>query len=221
LKITKGLSVAIRGKANDETKRADPRVSTAPKHCSAPWNCSGHAVMRARLWKTSKLRWAATECMPPVRALEEARTARDGIEAMLRRAVESFSQPGKPRGCLLLLGATKCTPANKGPQEYLLAVRQQAPEAISGRLSRAVAEGDVSQNADTDAIAAFYLTVAHGLAIRASDGASRAHLIAAVDGAMAAWDGLTNPGSKHERSSADGRGDSAGGRKSGRRATTA
>jgi AcrR family transcriptional regulator len=77
--------------------------------------------------------YIATECMPPVRALEEAGTARDGIEAMLRRAVESFSQPGKPQGCLLLLGATKCTPANKGPQEYLLTVRQQAPEAISKR----------------------------------------------------------------------------------------
>ena len=135
--------------------------------------------------------YISTECMPPVRALEEARTARDGIEAMLRRAVESFSQPGKPRGCLLFLGATKCTPANKGPQEYLLSIRQRAPEAISGRLGRAVAEGDISPNADTNGIAAFYATVAQGLAIRAGDGASREHLMAAVDGAMAAWETLT------------------------------
>ncbi|WP_375160831.1 TetR/AcrR family transcriptional regulator [Bradyrhizobium sp. RDT46] len=131
--------------------------------------------------------YIATECMPPLRALEEAETARAGIEAMLRQAVESFTQPGKPQGCLLLHGATKCTPANKGPQEYLLAVRQRSPEAISERLRRAVAEGDVPQNVDIDGITAFYATVAQGLAIRAGDGASRAHLTAAVDGAMAAW----------------------------------
>ena len=74
--------------------------------------------------------YIATECTPPVRALEEAGTAREGIEAMLRRAVESFSQPGMPHGCLLFLGATKCAPANKAPQEYLQAVRQRSPEAI-------------------------------------------------------------------------------------------
>ena len=43
--------------------------------------------------------YIARECVPPVRAMEEARTAREGIEAMLRRAVESFTLSN---ACLLL-----------------------------------------------------------------------------------------------------------------------
>jgi hypothetical protein len=40
-------------------------------------------------------------------------------------------------------------------------------------------------------MASFYATVLHGLAVRAGDGASRPALMAAVDGAMAAWSPLT------------------------------
>lgn len=130
---------------------------------------------------------------PPMCALEEGKTARASIEGMLRHAVESFSQPGKPRGCLLFLGATKCAPANQGPQEYLQMVRQRSPEAIKKRLRRAVTEGDISPDADLDAIVAFYVTLAHGLAVRAGDGVSRADLMAAVDGAMSAWPAMTRP----------------------------
>jgi AcrR family transcriptional regulator len=146
--------------------------------------------------------YIARECMPPVRAMEEARTAREGIEAMLGRAVESFTQPGKPQGCLLLHGATKCAPANQGPQAYLQTVRQNAPEGIGRRLRQAVAEGDVSPDANLHGIASFYATVAQGLAVRAADGASRAELMAAVVGAMAAWPEMTKPqqaSGKHDR----------------------
>lgn len=145
------------------------------------------------LFKEAADLYIATVCAPPLCALEEATTAREGIETMLRRAVESFSQPGMPHGCMLLLGATKCAPASQGPQAYLQAVRQRAPEGIERRLRRAVAEGDVSQDADLRRIAAFYVTVAHGLAVRAGDGTTRADLMAAVDGAMAAWVEMAKP----------------------------
>jgi len=124
---------------------------------------------------------------PLVRALEEGRTARDGIEAMLRRSAETFSQPGKPRGCLLLLGATNCAPANQGAQAYLQDMRTRAPEVIKQRLRRGAVEGDLPAGADVGRITAFYVTVANGLAMRAADGATRRDLMAAVDGAMAAW----------------------------------
>jgi AcrR family transcriptional regulator len=154
--------------------------------------------------------YMATVCIPPVRALEEAKTAREGIEAMLRRAVESFSQPGMPQGCLLLFGATKCAPANQGPQAYLQTARQRAPDGIARRLRRAVAEGDVSPDANLRGIVEFYTTVAHGLAVRAGDGATRGDLMAAVDGAMAAWaemaapqrDSGENPRKSHTRTGA-------------------
>jgi AcrR family transcriptional regulator len=129
---------------------------------------------------------------PAVQALDESATAREAIHQMLLLTAESLCRPGKPRGCLLVLGATKCAPANAGAQDYLQSIRQQAPTVIKRRLKRAVAEGDLPASADMAAIASFYATVLHGLGIRAGDGASRKALVAAVDGAMAAWPALAS-----------------------------
>jgi AcrR family transcriptional regulator len=136
---------------------------------------------------------------PTVRTLQEGKTAHEAVEAMLRLTAESFSRRGKPHGCMLVLGATNCAPSNKGPQNYFHAIRQRAPKVIKRRLDRGVAEGELSPALDTGAIAAFYATVIHGLGVRAGDGAPRAALMAAVDGAMAAWKILTakpNSGSR-------------------------
>lgn len=134
--------------------------------------------------------YASTFGAPIVRALQEGRTARESVDAMLRRTVESVSCPGKPRGCMFLRGAMTCARANQRPQEYVRAIRQRGPKVIKQRLDRAVADGDLSPDVDTAAVASFYATVAYGLGIRAGDGASRGALMTAVDGAMAAWDAL-------------------------------
>jgi AcrR family transcriptional regulator len=126
-----------------------------------------------------------------VRAMQEAKTAREAVGTMLRLSAEAVSLPGKPRGCMVVLGAMNCTPSNQAPQEYLRAIRQGAPKLIKQRLDRAVAEGEFSPSLDTRAIASFYATVINGLAVSAGDGASRAALLAAADGAMAAWKELT------------------------------
>ena len=145
---------------------------------------------KAELFLKAADLYLATIGNPTVRALEEGETAREAVEAMLRLTAESFSIPGKPHGCLLVLGATNCAPSNKGPQDYLQAIRRRAPEVIEQRLKRAVAEGELPSELDAAAMAAFYATIIHGLAVRAGDGASREALMAAVAGAMAAWDAL-------------------------------
>lgn len=134
--------------------------------------------------------YLATIGDPTVRALEERKTAREAVEVMLRLTAESFSGSGKPHGCLLVLGAMNCAPSNQGPQHYLRAIRQRAPKVIEQRLRRAVAECELPSELDVSAVAAFYATIIHGLAVRAGDGASRKALMAAVDGAMAAWGAL-------------------------------
>jgi AcrR family transcriptional regulator len=144
---------------------------------------------KERLFKEAADLYLATVGEPTLRALEEGTTAREGLEAMLRLTAEYLSQRG--HGCLLVLGAMNCTPANKGAQDYLRAIRQRAPKVIKQRLHRSVARGELSPVLDTNTVAAFYATVIHGLGVRAGDGASRAELMAAVDGAMAAWDTLT------------------------------
>jgi AcrR family transcriptional regulator len=137
-------------------------------------------------------RYRATNGAGGRRALTLPRV-RDSIEALLRASLDAFCDPSGPRGCLLLTGTVDGTRANKDAHELLHRLRQQPPELIRKRLERAVADGELPPGLDLTGIASFYATVLHGLAIRARDGASRASLVAAVDGAMAAWKSLTTP----------------------------
>lgn len=134
-----------------------------------------------------------TVVLSSLQALEGAGTARAGVEGMLKGAVENFSRKGKPRGCLLLHGAMKCAPSSQGAQDLLQSIRVRSPDGLKKRLRRAVKEGDLPAGTDIARMAAFYTTVAQGLGVRAADGASRKELMAAVDGAMAAWDELAAP----------------------------
>lgn len=146
---------------------------------------------KEELFKEVTSLYVATVGEPTLRALEGGKTARDSLEAMMRSTAETLSQPGKPHGCMIVLGAMNCTPANKETQDYVQAIRRRAPKVIKQRLDRAVSEGELAPDLDTKAVAAFFATVAHGLAVRAGDGASRADLMAAVEGAMAGWETLT------------------------------
>lgn len=124
-----------------------------------------------------------------LRALE-APTARDAIRGLLRNAIDQFCGGAGPRGCLVVLGAVNCTRANKDAYDYLHRIRQQSTEILRQRLARGVADGDLPAAAPLDDLASFYTTVLHGLAVRASDGASPQALTAVVEAAMAAWDPL-------------------------------
>jgi AcrR family transcriptional regulator len=125
---------------------------------------------------------------PMMKALAEQPTARGSIEGLLEAAVESFCKPGKPRGCILVLGAINSTPANKGVQDHLRSLRARRQKAMQRRFERGVAEGELPSGLDHGALASFYTTVLDGLAIQARDGASRKALQFAVGCAMAAWD---------------------------------
>jgi AcrR family transcriptional regulator len=118
---------------------------------------------------------------------------REAIEGMLRESTNVFYSPDGPGGCLVLLGAINCTRANQDTHEFLYAIRQQPPALIRKRLQRAVAEGELPEKVDLDAVTSFYTTVLNGLSLRARDRVPREELDAAIDGAMAAWKSLTSP----------------------------
>jgi AcrR family transcriptional regulator len=118
---------------------------------------------------------------------------REAIEGLLRESTDVFCDRKGPGGCLVLLGALNSSRANKDAHEFMRAIRLQPPALIRKRLEQAIAEGELPEGVDIDAITSFYFTVLHGLAMRARDGASRAELHLAVDGAMAAWKSLASP----------------------------
>jgi len=131
-----------------------------------------------------------THGAPIAKALAEGPTARASIEAFLRVATEKFRRPGSPRGCMMLLSGINCLPANKGIEAFMREERSVREKVIRKRLRRGVAEGDMSEKADVNALVSFYTGVADALALRAKDGASRKVLASIVDYAMAAWDNV-------------------------------
>jgi AcrR family transcriptional regulator len=124
------------------------------------------------------------------RALREAPTARAAVEAMLRDNADIYTDPDRPSGCLVVLGATTWTPHNESVRAYLAGLRRKTLEAIRDRLERGIADSDLAPQTDVDALAAYVNTVLEGLSIQARDGTSREAMHAIIDCALAGWDTL-------------------------------
>lgn len=123
-------------------------------------------------------------------ALDGKPTAREAVAAMLLDNVVAFTEPGHPRGCMIVLAANNCTPQNESVRQYLAGLRSRVLAAIKHRLDAGVVAGELPAGTDTSALAMFYATVHSGLSIQARDGHSRKRLRGAAEAAMAAWDTL-------------------------------
>jgi AcrR family transcriptional regulator len=131
-----------------------------------------------------------TESPGAQRMLETAATTREAISSMLHHYAETYTQPGKPPGCMIVLAALLGTPQNKKVREHLASHRRQSHEGLRQRIEAGKMAGDVPARADAAVIAGFYSTILEGLSIKARDGASRKTLNAIIDSAMASWDVL-------------------------------
>ncbi|ACG74464.1 transcriptional regulator, TetR family [Anaeromyxobacter sp. K] len=151
---------------------------------------------KAALFREAVDLYAATAGAGGRCALDEG-TAREALRGMLRATVEGLTAAGKPRGCMIVLGACQGGAPDAGDgaalDALLRARRARAVEDVRRRLRRGVDEGDLPPGADVEALTAFYATVLQGLSLRARDGASRAELLGIVESAMAAWDALLRP----------------------------
>ncbi|ARX86800.1 putative HTH-type transcriptional regulator YcfQ [Streptomyces alboflavus] len=134
-----------------------------------------------------------TEGAPMAQALTELPSARDAVEAVLRWNARVFPADGSPSGCMIVLAATNCSPANAPVRDHLATWRKAGVEMMARRLDRAVHEGELPAGTDTEAMAVFYTTVIQGMSVQARDGATGADLDKTVDRAMAAWDVVAAP----------------------------
>lgn len=78
-------------------------------------------------------------------------------------------------------------PENKAVQEYLLSVRRQICGALLGRLRKGQRDGDLPKAAPISALASYYATVLHGLALQSRDRVPRKALTHIAQIAMASW----------------------------------
>ncbi len=125
--------------------------------------------------------------------LGDVATARRAIESLLRSNAETYADPSIPSGCMIVLAAAVGPPQNAEVRAHLAMLRNASTGSFAARIRKGMADGDVPEGADADAMAAFYTTVLNGLALQARDGAGGAALDRVIDGAMAAWDILARP----------------------------
>ncbi|GAA4540558.1 TetR/AcrR family transcriptional regulator [Amycolatopsis samaneae] len=121
------------------------------------------------------------------RALREQPTARAAVEAVLRDNARDYVDPAHPSGCMVVLAATNCTPANQGVHDHLRALRRETQESITRRLREGVEDGELPEDTDVEALGGFFTTVLNGLSVQARDGATLPELTASIDVALVAW----------------------------------
>ena len=124
----------------------------------------------------------------PSRYLEDAlreATARATVEHLLRAIVNMLTNPRTPSTCMWVHGALSC--GDDPLQAEFDAQRAAGHTALCARFQRAVIEGDLPKDTDTDALARFIQTVNFGLTVQASTGAIRKQLLRVVEKVLLAW----------------------------------
>ncbi len=142
------------------------------------------------VYRESVALYRATDGALTRRALE-APTARQAIEAMLRDNADAYTDPGTPRGCMIVLSGPGDTVRDDAVHAFLVELRAATLDAVRARLARAVDEGDLPAGCDVGSVAELYVTVLYGLSVKARDGATRDDLSRVADAAMAAWPAMT------------------------------
>jgi AcrR family transcriptional regulator len=121
------------------------------------------------------------------KALMEEPTAELAVRRLLVDAVRSFTDRKNPKGCLIVLGATNCATESTDIFEALAERRRTAENAVRTRIATGQKAGELSDNADLDALTGMVTATLYGLAIKARDGAPRARLRTIVEQLMMMW----------------------------------
>jgi AcrR family transcriptional regulator len=105
------------------------------------------------------------------------KTAAEVIRAMLRGSAEAQTEPGRPPGCLLLSTHLPDDEQAQSLRDALMEQRNVAGTALTARLKRAVAEGDLPADVVPETLAGTVTALCRGMAIDAASGATRAQLL--------------------------------------------
>ncbi|MCB5185318.1 TetR/AcrR family transcriptional regulator [Methylobacillus gramineus] len=119
----------------------------------------------------------------PLRTLNETPTVFKALENSLRENVDMFSGPQAP-SCLIMAGAINCAPEHQEHVNYLMGLRALYKEILKARFDRALAEGELVEGTNTNALAEFYFGFIHGMALRARDGSSKTELFTSTEFAL-------------------------------------
>jgi TetR/AcrR family transcriptional regulator, copper-responsive repressor len=130
-------------------------------------------------------------------ALQGEMTAYEALAFYLHDVVQGISDPAKPRGCMVSTAVLQHSEENESVARDVAARREASIQMIRARFDRAVEEGELPADADTDSLARFYGAVVQGMSAQACDGACTDTLNRLVEIALTAW-----PGNRTQRGTA-------------------
>jgi TetR/AcrR family transcriptional regulator, transcriptional repressor for nem operon len=134
-----------------------------------------------RLYRTAVRRYGMGECAAHCEALRSGVRAIDGIDAMLRRVVETAYQPCLGVGSICEFGVSRPDLA-----EVHTPLAKTLRDAIAARVRDAQRDGDVASNLDTEAASEFLIANIAGIRVAGRGGANRAALTGLADIALKA-----------------------------------
>jgi AcrR family transcriptional regulator len=134
-----------------------------------------------QLYRSAVGRYGMGECAAHFEALRSGVRAIDGIDAMLRRVVETADQPCLGTGSIYEFGVSR-----RDLLEIRAPLARALRNAIARRVRDAQREGDVATRLDPEATAEFLLANIAGIRVAGRGGADHATLTGLADMALRA-----------------------------------
>lgn len=113
---------------------------------------------------------------------------RNAIETALRKSAAMQTAQSHPPGCLIMFGASNCSPENRLVEAILMQERQRNREGIERHVERAKTNGELSPVTDTAAMVRMFSTFLSGISVEARDGVPLSQIDAAITSLMGLWD---------------------------------
>lgn len=135
------------------------------------------------------------------RALEEEPTVRRAIERIFQEAVETYTRPGKAKGCMVVSAGASCAAENDAVMRWLVDHRRARTQSIIDRLGKAAEAGELKPDTDINALGDWLAALLHGLSVQARDGVPRTRLLALITPTMQVLDAARARPASRSRSS--------------------
>ncbi|MFC5743996.1 TetR/AcrR family transcriptional regulator [Actinomadura rugatobispora] len=132
-------------------------------------------------------------------ALAAEPTARAAVERILMTAAAEYTNPSRPRGCLIISAATNCTPASAEVERHLRDLRNANVRVLERRIADDVDAGVLPAGTDPRMLAQLSGAVLQGLSQQARDGATRAELEAVAAAVIRVWPPENTPAQDERR----------------------
>lgn len=119
---------------------------------------------------------------------DESLPPREAIERTLRGSARMQAARTHPTGCLVVSGASNCSPENEPVQALLAAERQRTRAGIKACVERGIARNELKASPSTDVLPDILATFFHGMTCEARDGMTVDTLDAAITSLLTLWD---------------------------------